>query len=313
MKSVTLYVLSLLLLQLSLPPALGEMPVVGYLRQEFVDQIPDEAYDRVTDVCYFSIAIKRGGQADWSKLDHALLRKVRELTKKRDVKLHLSFGGWKRGAGFSEMVADPDKRQVFLDQLIRVVQKFDLDGIDYDWEYPKTQQDQQGYAKLTVETKQRLQPRGGIVSVAVPGWNKLHSDALEVLDRVYVMSYDHRDPAAGIAQSRADLENWRRQGVADGKLFLGMPFYGRKADRTAKSYREILDEFKPTPRQNEAGPWRFNGPQLIAAKTKWAAEEGLGGVFFWSMGHDHHEHEQSLLKAMRQAVDQATQQTNTTE
>ena len=39
---------------------------------------------------------------------------------------------------FSQVAADPAKRQIFLDSLIPFVKKYGFDGVDFDWEYPGT-------------------------------------------------------------------------------------------------------------------------------------------------------------------------------
>ena len=64
------------------------------------------------------------------------LRQIARLKKKNPhLKVMLSVGGWGSGR-FSEMAADPAKREKFAKDCRRVVRKFNLDGIDIDWEYP---------------------------------------------------------------------------------------------------------------------------------------------------------------------------------
>ena len=46
-------------------------------------------------------------------------------------------GGWNAGSKkFSQMAADPVKRQIFLDSILPFVQKYGFEGVDLDWEYP---------------------------------------------------------------------------------------------------------------------------------------------------------------------------------
>jgi chitinase len=51
------------------------------------------------------------------------------------LKVCLSIGGWGSG-NFSEMAADDALRKSFAADCARVVEAFNLDGIDIDWEYP---------------------------------------------------------------------------------------------------------------------------------------------------------------------------------
>ena len=53
------------------------------------------------------------------------------------LKTFLSIGGWNSGSEqWSEMASDPARRQTFVDSVIRFVDTFGWDGIDFDWEYP---------------------------------------------------------------------------------------------------------------------------------------------------------------------------------
>ena len=64
------------------------------------------------------------------------LEAISALKKKHPhLKVMLSVGGWGSGR-FSEMAADPQLREKFAKDCRRVVRKYNLDGIDIDWEYP---------------------------------------------------------------------------------------------------------------------------------------------------------------------------------
>jgi GH18 family chitinase len=52
-----------------------------------------------------------------------------------DLKVILSVGGWGSGR-FSEMAADSLNRTAFAADAKRVIDEFNLDGVDIDWEYP---------------------------------------------------------------------------------------------------------------------------------------------------------------------------------
>lgn len=55
--------------------------------------------------------------------------------KKPSLKVLLSVGGW-GSSRFSEMAANDSTRTAFAADCRRVIDKFGLDGIDIDWEYP---------------------------------------------------------------------------------------------------------------------------------------------------------------------------------
>ena len=61
------------------------------------------------------------------------LKKI--TSQKGELKVLLSIGGWTSG-GFSEMAASTEQRLSFAKDCKRIVDEFNLDGIDIDWEYP---------------------------------------------------------------------------------------------------------------------------------------------------------------------------------
>lgn len=52
-----------------------------------------------------------------------------------NMKILLSVGGWGAG-GFSEAAFTSTGRQTFAESAVSLVERYDLDGIDVDWEYP---------------------------------------------------------------------------------------------------------------------------------------------------------------------------------
>lgn len=40
------------------------------------------------------------------------------------------------GFAFFQMVSDPAKRATFVNSVVSFIQKYDFDGLDFDWEYP---------------------------------------------------------------------------------------------------------------------------------------------------------------------------------
>ena len=65
-------------------------------------------------------------------------RKFNNLKQKNPfLKTLLSVGGWKQGSlNFSIVAADPTKRAAFLRSSIELLQRYDFNGLDIDWEYP---------------------------------------------------------------------------------------------------------------------------------------------------------------------------------
>ncbi|CAL8099114.1 unnamed protein product [Orchesella dallaii] len=90
----------------------------------------------------------------------------------RNLKITMAIGGWNEGSiKYSNMAADPAKRQVFISSIIEMIQLWDFDGIDMDWEYPGKRgglaEDKQNFVLLLKELREALD------QVARPGKDPL--------------------------------------------------------------------------------------------------------------------------------------------
>ncbi len=124
-----------------------------------------------------------------------------------------------------------------------------FDGIDVDWEYPKTGE-AENYVGLLQEFRRQMDAyRPGLqLTVAVGPSPKMYpgvsmSDVSRYVNRVGVMNYDYAGPwsrttsmIAPLYPSSDDpteggsvdgsLRQYQEAGVATGKLLMGLPFYG---------------------------------------------------------------------------------------
>jgi chitinase len=55
------------------------------------------------------------------------------------VKALVSLGGWTGSQWFSTAVGDSANRTAFVKTVLNFANKYELDGIDFDWEYPGNQ------------------------------------------------------------------------------------------------------------------------------------------------------------------------------
>jgi len=173
-------------------------------------------------------------------------------------------GGGAGSAGFSEMAATPEGRKKFADSAMALVEKYDLDGIDIDWEYPGythakgvnvTPQDGDDYTALLRELKTRFnknEKRLGrkLYTSSATGATRIWLDhtnmkkASKWLDSINVMCYDwynatekntghdsplYTNPADPKAISIDNaVKMYAAAGVPMKKIVIGVPFYGRK-------------------------------------------------------------------------------------
>lgn len=188
------------------------------------------------------------------------LKKVVALKdSKPDLKVLLSIGGW--GAGnFSEMAADETHRKNFCQNCLNAVNKYNLDGIDLDWEYPTSSDagissspdDTQNFTLLCKDLRDVL-GSGKLLTMASAANSKYVDwpSVVPYLDWVNLMTYDMGNPPyhnAGLYKSSKTKRSCDEsvklhydKGVPYDKIVLGMPFYGRD-DKTLKPFTSGDDD-----------------------------------------------------------------------
>ena len=143
----------------------------------------------------------------WADLDNKFYKKVTSL-KKYGIKVTIAIGGWNDSLGnkYSRLVNNPAARAKFISHVIEFMEKYDFDGLDLDWEYPKCWQvdcnkgpdsDKEAFALWVKELKEAFRPKGYLLSAAVSPSKKVMDAGYDVpsiardLDWIAVMTYDY--------------------------------------------------------------------------------------------------------------------------
>lgn len=209
---------------------------------------------------YYAFATINNGKVTSSHLKN--INKL-ELLKKinPDLKIIISIGGWGAG-GFSEAAFTKEGINLFSKTACEIVEKYNLDGIDIDWEYPSNDQagiaaspaDKHNFTLMLQKLRDdlnSLETKTGskkLLTIAV-GSGKYYIDGTEMnevikyLDYVNLMTYDMRGGFSNITGHHTNL--YYQNGVDDGpsavktiklfneagvpveKMILGSAFYGR--------------------------------------------------------------------------------------
>ena len=97
------------------------------------------------------------------------------------------------GPKYSNLVNDPAKRKKFIDHVIGFIEKYNFDGLDLDWEYPKCWQvacekgpasDKANFAHLIKELSYKFKPEGLLLSAAVSPSARVIKDSANESDFV---------------------------------------------------------------------------------------------------------------------------------
>ncbi len=267
-------------------PSQNSFRVVGYVTGSVVvDQVP---FDKLTHINYaFLIPNADGTFAlmpnTWK------LQKLAETAHQHNVMVLISVGGWGWDAQFEELAADPQKRAVFVEQLVKFVDENGLDGADIDWEYPDPGPSSQNFLALMTELRAAL-PKGKLLTAAVIAFGDetglgVPAETFALMDFVNIMTYDG-ELHGTMEQFNLGLDYWLGRGLPKEKLVMGVPFYSRPSEIT---YRKLVAA-DPAAAQVDTFEYngatqRYNGIPTIKAKTQLALERA-SGIMMWTAEYD---------------------------
>lgn len=300
--------------------------VTTYIRGEYVQSessLYPEDFDIVTDVILFECASfnNKGEVICNEPILETALTNIRKAIGNRDVNITLNLLGpcgvtdsdiWEE-----QMEAQSEEHNkafasgVLEDNIIAVLDKYDFDGVHFDYEYPLSDNAWEYYNKFLVSLDKKL----GDYTLGVAGnyWNiNFTFAALKAIDTFEIMLYDMVD-AEGRHATYEDTVNAVQKlgfnGMPYEKVNLGLPFYSRPTDMSAYWYGyngcyEDIDENGWYHCDDTNKDFWFNTPEVIEAKTEYAINNGFGGVMIWHYNCDlPSSHEDSLLRAAGKAVD----------
>jgi chitinase len=259
----------------------------------------------LTDLIAFSLEPRETGDLEMRSWDAGAFAVLRKARTDHGCRLLACLGGWDRSEGFRAALSSADARERLVRSIRDLCEQEKLDGIDLDWEHPKTLAEARQYGTFMELLKLALGPQR-TVSAAVAVDQTWWEDSVHWLDRLHLMAYDLPGRHSTLQDAEQAVERWLKQGVPARKISLGLPLYGRgvtQRDRTlAFSDMAAKPDFRA-----ESDEWDglyFNGPSTLADKVALAKRLKLAGVFAWEIGQDA-EGDKSLLKSIKAAASKA--------
>ncbi|KZV65853.1 glycoside hydrolase family 18 protein [Peniophora sp. CONT] len=219
------------------------------------------SWDKYTHITYSFAETTADGGLTLNGSEPDLLPSFVKTAKEHDVKALVSVGGWSGSLWFSTAVGSSENRTAFVDTVNAFAEEYDLDGLDFDWEYPGNQgigcntispNDTSNFLSFLQElraTKQGSKLFLTAASSLLP-WVDENGDAStnvtafgDVLDYIAVMNYDiygswcdtagpnaplYSSCSTDNNQGSAELgiQAWIDAGIPPNKLVLGVPAYG---------------------------------------------------------------------------------------
>lgn len=233
--------------------------VVGYVEDRTLCSVTEDDAQRLThiNVAFGHIVDGRIRVSPTTNLDHIDVLKRHNP----DLRVLLSVGGWGAG-GFSEAASSAEGRALFAESAMELVDRYKLDGIDLDWEYPcysaagiaSSPADRDNFTLLLRETRTRFDEleqsdsRHYLLTIAA-GADQYYVDGTRMnevqqyLDYVQIMTYDMRGgfqtltghhtnlytPTGDLFRISVDasVRMFLGAGVPLDKIVIGAAFYSR--------------------------------------------------------------------------------------
>lgn len=219
--------------------------------------------DKITHISYAFVDVQAGKAFLTNEAtDTVNFRKLNELKQQNpDLKILISIGGWAWSRNFSDAVLTPEGQKTFAKSAVGIMNKYSLDGVDIDWEYPAMEgdtgnvfrpEDKQNYTlmfaaiRAELDELEKASDKKYLLTTAVGGSQKFIDNtemgkAQEYLDFVNIMTYDYQSKERAIHHTNllasdkysesnsADIavKAFHTAGVPMEKLVMGIAFYGR--------------------------------------------------------------------------------------
>jgi chitinase len=290
--------------------------------------VSDAKYKMITHLFFAFLNINP--TADGSVLaltatESARFNYLKAKAKANNVKFGISVMGAE--SIFATVAANSTTRANFVANLVNFAKVQGIDGLDMDWEYPRTTSTtdvnpNNNYTLLMKELSTELHKINKFLSAAItPGVyvsSNRHAIAAEVyqyVDFFNIMQYDGpgydtAEPLnhASYKMTEASLNFWlNTKGMPKDKAILGVPVYGKNSTNTNIAYSSIIEVSKANADVNVATvsgvAYGYNGIPTIKLKAQ-LAKERCNGIMFWEFGQDTNDGT-SLIKAANDQLGRA--------
>ena len=223
------------------------------------------------------------------------LETARNAADNVEGKLILGFGGHGRSAGFGQMTMLKSRRKKFLQAVKDLLDEYELDGVDFNWEFPNTPKEWQNWGLLMQEAKLLLAPRN-LVSFTMYNMEDLYDllvgyNLISHADYVHCMAYDNRDKHSTFEFAQMGVMMAQKFGSQMRKWTLGIPFYGRNMKTgEPKPYYDLVVKNSQLPQLDNTSDIVdgifYNSQLTVYNKVMITRMAGVGGVMIWELGQD---------------------------
>lgn len=252
-------------------------------------------------------------------LDNYISR-IAAKAKENGVKVIVSVRSTTGQSLFSPAVATPELREKLAQNIMAYVRKYDLDGVDIDFEeYEKVGTLQSQLYDLFERIRSKMDDDMIFSSAIIPGdWVKYGTQWHTWFDYINIMSYDTPRTAQQFASYESyvwDIDYcYNTLKIPYSKLAAGMPFYGHTWEDGIPgtdsaggiTFHNIMEHYRSinpdAVNLDNIGKTYYNGHATIRRKCEYAKEKGIAGVMIWQLFQDARRPDESLLKVVGDAM-----------
>ncbi|GAA4823991.1 hypothetical protein GCM10023331_05630 [Algivirga pacifica] len=256
-------------------------------------------YEPNPDGAYLGwVKTETGETGEWPLIEYPTPGMI-SIAHDNGVKVMASIGGWSMCKHFPEVAADPVKRARFIQDCVTLIEDYNFDGIDIDWEFPGpfagmnftgSEADYHNFTVLMEDIREAIGPDKLVTAAFNMSPTKLRGLEWQALDQVMdyynIMSYDlnggwsakagHNSPLYAYPDQEWGAFSWHdtfiflrdSMNVSPSKINMGVAFYGRgvTTETTAALHAPTL---------KKSQTFSVDGPVVSAADTEnWTVTEG---------------------------------------
>ena len=216
----------------------------------------------------------------------------------RRLRLGIAGGEWKK------MMADATARTRFASEVKKIIEQYDFDGVDFDFEWPANASEYNNYSATVIQMRSTLGKYVYFTASLHPVSFKISPEAIDALDFISYQCYGPAVMRFPYEQFVKDGEAAVAYGIPKNKLVMGVPFYGSTGSLIA-AYCDFVNDGLATTNEDtytyKGNTYTFNSIETIRKKARYVCEEDYAGIMSWDLATDIDiTNNKSLLKVIKE-------------
>ncbi|KAF7265578.1 hypothetical protein GWI33_021032 [Rhynchophorus ferrugineus] len=238
--------------------------VGGYYYSSVTMKISDINPNLLTHIYYAFVTVNADSSVTIQNERKGLVKPLAEL-KDSNPDLKLLFSLVNNNGSFTKVASNETLRASLIKNCYQLLEKYNYDGIDFDWEFPSLA-DIVNFSALLKEFSEKFKKHNYLLTAAVnPIPTRSYGydvpEMAKYLDIINIMTYEfygsfsaHTGLHSGLYPSSLDsayekkylniesaIKNWANAGAPKNLLAVGIPFYGRSFNLKNASNHGIHD------------------------------------------------------------------------